>query len=93
MKLSGNILTEKGNLKPAARTQVLEYVSSNPAILGTATLAKGQNVYAIEINDAEGNTAYLNIDLSVSTVYPTDRKVPAKKASVAKEVETFTIED
>lgn len=92
MRLSGNILTEKGNLKPAARAQVLDYVKGNPSILGTAQLAKGSNVYVIEICDAEGNTAYLNIDLSVSTVYPTDRKVPAKKALVAHETETFTIE-
>ena len=92
MKLSGNFLTEKGNIKPAARKAILEAVVANPAILGTATLAKGNNVFALEVTDGEGNVAYLNIDLSVSTIYPSDRKVPEKKAPVAKEVETFTIE-
>lgn len=93
MKLNGNMLTEKGNLKPQARTQVLEFIANNVGILGTATQAKGNNVYSIEVTDSEGNTAYVNIDVSVSTVHPADRKVPAKKAPVAKATETFSIED
>ena len=41
----------------------------------------------------KGNVAYVNLDLTVSTVYPADRKVPAKRTAekVAKEPEHFTI--
>jgi hypothetical protein len=92
MKISGNILTEKGNLKPVARKQILEAVAGNPALLGTAS-AVNAKCFTLPVEDSEGNVAYINIDLSVSTIHPADRKEPVKKAKAPKEVEVFEIEE
>lgn len=92
MTINGNILNEKGNLKPAARTAILEAIAANPALLGTATPVKA-NVYSLPISDSEGNTVYVNIDLSVSTLYAGDRKEPAKKVKPAAEAEVFELID
>ena len=94
MKVNGNFLTEKGALKTGARTTILANVLANPAILATAEPVdeKGK-VYTIPVSDSEGNVAYVNIDLSVSTIHPADRKVPEKKAKAPKEAEVFEIID
>jgi hypothetical protein len=92
MKIKGNFLSEKGNLKPAARTAILANVASNPAILGTAELVNAK-CFTLPVEDSEGNVAYINIDLSVSTIHPADRKEPVKKAKAPKEAEVFEIED
>lgn len=92
MTLRGNFLTDKGNFKAKARETILATVAANPAILGTATQVSPR-VYTIEVSDTEGNVAYLNLDLSVTTVHPADRKVPEKKPSTKAEPETFVILD
>lgn len=92
MQISGNFITEKGNLKPAARTAILANVLSNPAILATAEpVGTNGKVYCIPVSDSEGHTAYINIDVTVSTIHPADRKEPVKKPKVAKEAEAFEI--
>lgn len=90
MNIRGNFLTDKGNLKPEARATILAGIAENPAILGTATPIS-KKVYCIEATDTEGHVAYINIDLSVSTIHPADRKVPTPKAKAPKETETFSI--
>ena len=92
MRIKGNFLSEKGNLKPAARTAILANIASNPAILGTAESVNAK-CYTLPVEDSEGNVAYINIDLSVSTIHPADRKEPVKKAKAPKEAEVFEIED
>lgn len=92
MQIRGNFLTEKGNLKSQARLTILEGIAANPALLGTAEKVSA-NVYAIQVTDSEGNVAYVNIDLSVSTIHPADRKEPVKKAKAPKEAEVFEIID
>ena len=92
MKLNGNFLTEKGGLKSAARTTILANIASNLAILGTAEpVGDKHNVYSLPVYDSEGNTAYVNIDLSVSTIHPSERKVPEKKAKETNAAELFEI--
>ena len=90
MNIKGNFLTEKGNLKPAAREVILNSITENPALLGTAVQVTPR-VYCIEVSDTEGHVAYVNIDLSVSTIHPSERKEPVKKAKVPKEAEVFEI--
>lgn len=92
MKINGNVLTENGNLKPEARKAILASVVANPAILGTAEMVTDK-VFTLPIEGEDGIVAYVNIDLSVSTLHPADRKAPEKKAKAPKEAEVFTIED
>ena len=92
MKINGNVLTENGNLKPEARKAILANVVANPAILGTAEMVTDK-VFTLPIEGEDGIVAYVNIDLSVSTLHPADRKAPEKKAKAPKEAEVFTIED
>lgn len=92
MNIRGNFLTEKGNLKQEARETILAGIAENPALLGTATPVS-KKVYCIEATDSEGHVAYVNIDLSVSTIHPGERKVPTPKAKAPKEAEVFTIID
>ena len=92
MLLTGNFITSKGNLKSAARTTILAEIAANPALLATAQpVGDNGRVYCITATDSEGNVAYINIDLSVSTVHPSDRKEPVKKAKAPKEAEVFEI--
>lgn len=90
MNIKGNFLTEKGNLKPAAREVILNTITENPALLGTAAQVSPK-IYCIEVNDTEGHTAFINIDLSVSTIHPSERKEPVKKVKAPKETEVFEI--
>lgn len=92
MTIKGNFLTEKGQLKSAARATILAGIAENPAILGTAEQVNAK-CFTLPVVDSEGNTAYVNIDLSVSTIHPADRKVPEKKAKAPKEAEVFEIVD
>lgn len=92
MKIKGNFTTSKGLLKSQARTVILEKIASNPAILASATPVN-KKTYVIPVEDTEGNVAYINIDLSVSTTHPADRKEPTRKASAPKVQEVFEIED
>lgn len=80
MKINGQIFTEKGNIRPDARKQILASVATNPALLGTADHVK-DNIYTIPVESGEG-TVYINIDLTVSTIHPSDRKVSVKKTKV-----------
>ena len=91
MKINGNVLTEKGNLKPEARKQILATIAGNPAILGTAEKVNDK-VFTLPV-ECEDGAVYVNIDLSVSTLHPADRKAPEKKAKAPKEVEVFEILD
>lgn len=81
MKINGQIFTDKGNIKPEARKQLLASIASNPAILGTAEHVK-DNTYTIPVDCGE-RTVYVNVDLTISTIHPADRK-PATKKSKAK---------
>lgn len=92
MKINGNVLTEKGNLKPEARKAILANIVANPAILGTAEMVTDK-VFTLPVEGEDGIVAFVNIDLSVSTLHPASRKAPEKKAKAPKEAEVFTIED
>lgn len=92
MTVKGNFLTEKGLLKSQARAVILANIASNPAILGTAEMVNAK-CFTLPVQDTEGNTAFVNIDLSVSTIHPADRKEPTKKAKAPKEAEVFEIVD
>jgi hypothetical protein len=91
MKINANVLTEKGNLKPEARKAILANIVANPAILGTASMVTDK-VFTLPV-ECEDGTVYVNIDLSVSTLHPADRKAPEKKAKAPKEAEVFEILD
>lgn len=90
MVIRGNFLTDKGNLKEQARQTILAGIAENPALLGTASQVS-KKVYCLEVNDSEGHTAYVNIDLSVSSIHPSERKVATPKPKAPKEQETFEI--
>lgn len=79
-------LNEKGNLKPAVRTQLAAYVAKHAdTVFAKAEKVEGKNVYFIPVEDAEGNTVYINFDVTVSTKAPFDRaekkRSPKAKAS------------
>lgn len=84
MKIKTVALTEKGVVKTAVRKSLGAYVEKHQAdIFAKATKVEGKNVYFLEVQDAEGNTIYVNFDVTVTTKAPYDRaeRKPRSKAS------------
>lgn len=90
MKLKNVAINEKGNLKPAVRKVVVDYIAANPNIFCEAEKVDGKNVFVLPIADSEGNIFYANFDLSVS-VKPAyeraERKVKAKATAAPEAIE------
>ena len=81
-------LTEKGQVKPAVRTQLADYVAKHAdTIFAKAEKVDGKNAYFIPVEDADGNVIYINFDVTVSTKAPFDR-AEKKRAPKAKTTPT-----
>jgi len=93
-KIKASIVTEKGNLKPIARTAIAErtindFVSPEFEV---TTDANGKTVFVRSFEDADGNKVYAVLNLTVSMIHPSEKE-PAKKAVKAKaEVEPIVFE-
>lgn len=92
MKVSVNALTEKGQIKPAVRTKVAAFVDSNRELFAEATKIEGKNSYVLPVLDAEGNTFYVNFDVTISNKSAADRVERKSTPKRAAEPETIDIE-
>lgn len=93
-KIKASVVTEKGNLKPIARTAIAErtindFVSPE---FEQVVDANGKTVFVRSFEDADGNKVYAVLNLTVSMIHPSEKE-PAKKAVKAKaEVEPIVFE-
>ena len=88
IKLNGNVLTEKGQVKANARKTLVDYVAKHPEVFCESE-RNDNGTYSIEVNDSEQNVIYVNFEITVSTMNAGDR---AKRKSKSKKVETEDIE-
>lgn len=92
MKINVQALTEKGALKPIVRKTLVNYVAENPEVFAQAERVGEKAVFTLPVYDAEGNTVYVNFDVTVSTVAAADRAERKPKAKVKAEAEDVTID-
>ena len=89
MKINGNILTETGLVKTQARKTLATYVANNRNIFEKATLNEN-GTYSIQVQDSNGNVAYINFEVTISTLNANDRA--KRKSRAKKEVATDSYE-
>ena len=92
MRIKNVALTDKGNLKPAVRTELAKYVASNPDIFASAEKVDGKNTYFVTATDLDGNVIYINFDVTISTKSPYDRAERKATSKPKAEVEAIEIE-
>lgn len=92
-KINGVALTEKGVVKTAVRTGIVEkeMKAFENAMVGYERAEKGAVMFKT-YEDKNGNIIYATYTLTVSTSNPNAEKSKATK-KVAKEPETFEIEE
>lgn len=83
LTIKATALTEKGAIKPAVRTTVAAHVAAHPELFAEATKLDGKNIYVLECKDADGNSLYVNFDVTVSAKSAADRA--GKKPSATHE--------
>ena len=92
MNLKNVAITEKGNVKPAVRKALIDYVAENPEVFGEAERVEGKNVFTLEVGDIDGNVIYINFDVTVSNKAAADRAPRKAKAKVEKTEDEIVIE-
>lgn len=90
-RLNGNALTEKGMIKTAARKTLMECIDTDRNMFAEAT-RNANGTYSIAIEDASGNTIYINFEISISAKNAADRAA-RKTTRKAKEAESFELAD
>lgn len=91
IKLNGSMFTEKGAVAPKARAAIVDYVNAHQEVLAQATPVKGG--FVVEVQDSNGNVAYVNLAMSVSAVSLENHAPKARKPRAKATAEDFTIED
>lgn len=84
------IVNEKGNVKAEARKAIVAYVDTHRNVFAEA-VKNDNGTYSVAVTDTEGNTVYVNFDVTVSTKNAADR-AEKKSTRKVKEAETFDIE-
>ena len=85
MRIKSVALTEKGQVKPAARKAIVNHIAKNPNLFAHATRVGDKGVFTMEVTDANGNVIFVNFDVTVSTKAAADRaeRKPRAKAETA----------
>lgn len=90
MNIKGNVLTDKGVVKAGARKALVDYVAKNPNIFATAE--RNENgTYTVDVTDDNGNTIYINFEVTVSTMNA-GLRAPRKSKAKATAPTTFDVE-
>ena len=90
-RLNGNVLTDKGVVKTAARKALMEYIDTDRNVFAEAT-RNANGTYSVAVEDASGNVVYVNFEVSVSAKIAADRAA-RKTTRKAKEAESFELAD
>ena len=90
MRMTNVIVNEKGNVKAEARKAIVAYVDTHRNVFAEA-VKNDNGTYSVAVTDTEGNTVYVNFDVTVSTKNAADR-AEKKSTRKVKEAETFDIE-
>lgn len=87
-----NALNEKGNLRPAVRKAVLEYVARHPETFASAERFEDKGVFTLAVKDAQDNVFYVNFDVTVSTKAAADRAERKPRAKTGKDISAVEVE-
>ena len=90
IKVKTVALTEKGQVKPDVRKEVANLVATNRDLFTSAEKVDGKMLFTLPIEDVDGNTFYVNYEVTVSNKPAAERAV--RKSTPKAKVETESIE-
>lgn len=87
-------ITEKGAVKPNVRKALVEQVAKNRNIFAEALQVDDKGQFYVEVRDGEGQTFYINFEVTVSANCIANRAPKKTKAKAPKaENEPISFED
>lgn len=79
IRVKTNALTEKGQVRPAVRTSIVNKIANDRDMFAKAVRVDEKGQFYIPVEDNAGNVIYINFEVTVSTNCIADRAPKARK--------------